>query len=568
MAERQLSPQQLADLIQFLGEVLLFQELRPGDLEALLTSARWEVYQPGTALYHQSEADNNLYVIVGGEVALTHIDPQGAPNDVGLRGRGDWLGEASVLLGEPHDVTAMAATEVTTLLFSRRDFEELYAAVPGFKGRLTPRDENARKLNAPHFGWQAPDESVVVFTREHSWGLIRVLLLPIGVAMAAIFVSIALAQSSPALGAGFGIVAALVLLGVFAYLFVDWRNDFYVVTNKRIVHVDAIPIIRKKREEAPLTAVSEIQFARNSVLAHLLDFGDLRVDTFSGTVSMKDIPHPNVVKDLIQREIERVRARARASERNAIRDELRKRIIKQEVTPDAVDMTPKPPARPSSQFILSGIIRYFFPPLREEQGDAIIWRKHWIKLWEVSWLPFLGMIVVVWAFINWWFRWFPIGDLLKDNNAWWIFPVLFSVTTAWWLWQFEDWRNDQYILTSTRIIDIERVPFLLSEKRRETTLSKIQTTEIKVPTPLARTLGYGILIVRVPGAVFEFNYIKDPTAAQADINRRLAEFTKRQAENEARGRRNELSDWFAAYDQLQQQLKRAVVGGDGSDGSA
>ena len=80
--------------------------------------------------------------------------------------------------------------------------------------------------------------------------------------------------------------------------------------------------------------MTEIQFARNSIVAQLLDFGDLRVETFSGMVAMKDIPHPNEVKDLIQREIERVKARARASERNAIRDELTKRIITQEVPRD------------------------------------------------------------------------------------------------------------------------------------------------------------------------------------------------------------------------------------------
>ena len=139
------------------------------------------------------------------------------------------------------------------------------------------------------------------------------------------------------------------------------------------------------------------------------------------------------------------------------------------------------------------------------------------------------------------------------------------------MWLFEDWRNDLYILTGTRIIDIERVPFLLSENRRETTLSRIQTTEIKIPTPLARFLKFGDLIIRVPGATFEFKSISDPAGAQTDINKRLAEFQKRVAENEARGRRNELSDWFAAYDQIRQppapRAAQPAAGGNVNDGS-
>jgi hypothetical protein len=546
MADKNLSDVEVKARVEFLHQIPLFKNLRPPELEALIGVASLDGYPAGTNLYRQSEADNSLYVIYTGTVGLTHIDPQGAPNDVGTRSPGDWLGESSALLGEPHDVTVRALTNTTALVFTRDDFETLKATHPGLHGRLTPTDENARKINAPKFGWQASDESVVVFTREHPWSLVRVAILPLGLGLAALLLAALAGLLETLLGTILLGLAALLLAGSMAYLVADWQNDYYVVTNKRIVHIDELPIIRKRREEAPLGAVTEIQFARNSLLAQIMDFGDLRVETFSGMVSMKDVPHPNDVKDLIQREIERVKARARASERQAIRDELTKRIEVQEA-PKAAPVVP-PPAASKVRAVLPGIIRYFFPKLREVQNDAIIWRKHWIKLWAAAWPPFLGLIGTVWAIINWWNSWFPFGQL--PDEAWLIWSIPLSVFFVWWLWQFEDWRNDLYILTGTRIIDIERVPFFLSEKRRETTLSRIQTTEFKIPTPLARFLQFGDLTIRVPGSTFEFKSIHDPAGAQTDINKRLSEFQKRQAENEARGRRNELSDWFAAYDQL------------------
>ena len=533
-------------LIEFLREVPLFKNLRPADLEALLDLADRDEYPAGADLYRQSEADSSLYVIYTGTVGLTHIDPQGAPNDVGTRSVGDWLGESSALLGEPHDVTARAVTNTTALVFTRDDFKTLREADPGLPGRLTPKDENARKINAPKFGWQAPDENVVVFTREHPWSLVRTSILPGSLTVGAVLLAGLAGQLASLLGALLLGLAALVLLGAMAYLIADWRNDYYVVTNKRIVHIDELPIIRKRRTEAPLGAVSEIQFARTGLLAQFLDFGDLRVETFGGTVAMKDIPHPNDVKDLIQREIERVQARARASERNAIRTELTKRINTQ-TAPKAPSAAP-PPAPPPIRAVLPGIFQYFFPKLREEQGDAIIWRKHWTILWAIAWPPFAGLIFTLWAIVNWWFQWFPFGAVSED--LWWVWPIPLIGFFAWWLWLFEDWRNDLYMLTGTRIIDIEKVPFFLSEKRRETTLSKIQTTEVKLPSPLARLLQFGDLTIRVPGSTFEFKSIIDPARAQTDINKRLSEFQKRQAANEARGRRDELSNWFAAYDQL------------------
>jgi hypothetical protein len=568
MADVHLSPAQLESLAEFLRGITLFVSLRTADLDALIRLASQEEYPAGSILYRQSDADSSLYVIYAGTVGLTHIDPQGAPNDVGTRGPGDWLGESSALLGEPHDVTAIALTPVTALVFTRDDFKTLFVADAGFQGRLSPKDENARKINAPQYGWQAADENVIVFTREHPWSLARVIILPVGLAVGAVVLALLVGQTIAALGWLLLAAAGLLLLGASIYLIADWRNDYYVVTNKRVVHIDELPVIRKRREEAPLSAVSEIQFARNSILSHLLDFGDLRVETFSGMVAMKDIPHPNEVKNLIQREIERVKARARASERNAIRDELTKRINTQEVPRE--QPAASSPTTSAVRSVLPGLVRYFFPKLRDEQAGSIIWRKHWVLLWKTSWLPFAGLLFTLWAVLNWWNRWFPFGGL--PDGAWWIWPIPVMIFFVWWLWLFEDWRNDLYILTATRLIDIERVPFLLSEKRRETTLSKIQTTEFKIPTPTARLLKYGDLTIRVPGSAFEFKSIPDPAGAQTDINKRLAEFNKRQAENEARGRRNELSDWFAAYDQLRQPPRPAsptpqTAGGTAPDGT-
>ncbi len=553
MDEPRLTPEQIDALAEFLRQIPLFEKLEPEELRAFASIANFEDYQSGEELYRQSDADNTLYLIYSGEIALAHIDPQGAPNEVGTRVRGDVLGESSLLLGEPHDVTAKAVGQASAFVFERNAFKELCAHLPGLQGRLRPKEENYRKIHAPHYGWQGDDEAVVLFTREHSWALIRVLILPIGVSIAAVLLVIALAPSVPVLAIGISVVATLILAGVIGYLVIDWRNDFYVVTNKRLVHVDEIALIRKKRQEAPLSAVTEIQFARNSVIAHMLDFGDLRVETFSGAVGMKDIPHPNDVKNSIQREIERVKARARASERNAIRDELTKRIIAREPaveTTPAVKVTALP--RPSPFAIAKGIFRYFFPLLREEQGDAIIWRKHWVVLWQTAKWPSVLLLITFWALINWWNRWPPFGTDLSDD-VWWIWPLLLLSFGAWWLWVFEDWRNDQYIITANRIIDIEKTPFFLNERRRESTLSRIQTTEIKVPSPMARALRYGDLIIRVPGAEIKFLFIQDPAGVQSEVNKRLAEFNRRQAENEARGRRTELSDWFAAYEQLRQQ---------------
>jgi hypothetical protein len=82
--------------------------------------------------------------------------------------------------------------------------------------------------------------------------------------------------------------------------------------------------------------------------------------------------------------------------------------------------------------------------------------------------------------------------------------------------------------------------------------------EVKILSPWARLFRYGNVIIRVPGAVYEFNDVHHPAAVQNEISKRVEAFKRRQAENEARGRRTELSDWFAMYDQMQTGYRAPV----------
>jgi hypothetical protein len=143
--------------------------------------------------------------------------------------------------------------------------------------------------------------------------------------------------------------------------------------------------------------------------------------------------------------------------------------------------------------------------------------------------------------------------------------VLLLAFGGWALWLFEDWRNDLYIVTPTRVIDLQRVPFLLQETRKESGLDKVQTMEVKILTPWARLFGYGNVIVRVPGAVYEFNDVQHPARVQDEISKRVDQFKRRQAETEARGRQTELSDWFAMYDQIRTGYRAPVVDSDSSE---
>jgi hypothetical protein len=477
-------------------------------------------------------------------------------------------------LAEPHDVTALALTDVVTIVFTRETFMPLREEQPRLWGHLTPSPIVSERLDAPTFGWQAQDEAVVLFTREHWWGLIRRMFFPLLGLLGVLALVMIIQQSLPQLLGLAVLIGFLILVGIVTYMVIDWRNDYWVVTNKRIVHVDEIVFIRKRRDETPLPAITQVQFERHGMAAMIFDFGDLEVETFTGTMGMRDIPNPMHLKQEIQDEVEKVRSRERAAGRKGIRDDLEKRIIAKE---SVVEVTPleaeeEQPKRPP---ITIGVIEYFFPKLVWNQGNVIIWRKHWIVLWRRIIWSTLALVFAVLAFFNWYSGASPLGTAL-DDSVWWLWPLILGGLGAWWWWLFEDWRNDEYILTGNRVIEITRTPFSLSEKRRESPLSDFQSTELKVVGPWQKLFRYGTLIIKLPGAQVDFKDIVDPAGAQTEINKRLSEFNAKNAEKEEQTRRNELTDWFAAYDEIRQRDRvkdtftpppPQTLGGESSNGS-
>jgi hypothetical protein len=121
----------------------------------------------------------------------------------------------------------------------------------------------------------------------------------------------------------------------------------------------------------------------------------------------------------------------------------------------------------------------------------------------------------------------------------------------WWLWIFDDWQNDIYQVTATRIIDVERQPLFLREERREASLSMIQNVNLEISGILGKLLNYGSVTIETAGAgAFTFDYVKDPRAVQSEIFRRVEAFQGRQRQQETERHRAELLDWFSVYDQV------------------
>jgi len=544
-----------------LKKIDLFADLRRNDLKAVAGLVKRAEYQPGEVICRQGEIGHSIYIVESGDLRVLHIDAMGLERVVDRLGPGAYFGETSLLLGEPRDATVQAIQDSTLLRLHRDDFEPLLDKRPSVLRNLALRSDVAQKYRVRRlrFKWQDPDETIVVSQHRHNAIWARSIAAP-----ALVLLAVALgfgywwAQPDRML-TSYQILSlaydlSLIPLSLILYLTVDHLDDIYIVTNKRVVRREQTPFGRESRVEAPLRTIQNIQESRVGLLSRVYDFGDLLIETAGekGHIAFSDVPNPSDIREIVFEQRERLAAEVKFEERAAIRKDMRRYFEVQldgEKPGEAPEARAEEPSRPKALRWLGAPFRvmgYFLPALRSEQGDTITWRKHWVALLRPIAPPTLLMAAVTVV---------AILLLIYAGVIW--APVLIgygatiAVLFPWWLWRFDDWQNDIYQVTSTRIIDVERLPLFQREERREASLGMIQNISLEIPGFFGKVLNYGSVTIETAGAgAFTFDLVKDPNSVQTEIFRRVEAFQRRRDQQAAQRRRSELLDWFAVYDQM------------------
>jgi CRP-like cAMP-binding protein len=124
-----------------LGQLALFADLTPSQLQAIAHSHEEDVFAPGERVLRRGLSGGNFYVILEGEAAVE------IAGEERLRlGRGDFFGEISALTGEPPTADVVAATLLRCLVIPAAQLERLLLDRPELMLRLLRME--ARRLRA------------------------------------------------------------------------------------------------------------------------------------------------------------------------------------------------------------------------------------------------------------------------------------------------------------------------------------------------------------------------------------------------------------------------------------
>jgi hypothetical protein len=535
-----------------LGTCFLFEKLPEDELEYLASLAELQRYPQGTVVIRQGDPGDAFYVVLSGNLEVFRTDRRGMERTINYHVAGHYFGEGALFTGRPRAATVRAMDDVELAVFDRQAFDQLCARHPNIRTYL-----HRTRVDFPG---RQPDEVADVHTRRHAYAAIERFFLPMLVLVLWIGITFGLqlllrSSFRVALPLAWGVFSVLWLLWA-VLLYIDWINDTFIVSTKRVIHIERVLLLRDERHEAPIDQVLSVTMETPSLMARLLGFGNLIIRTASlgDPIVFDHLAEAGRVQQVILELRDRARAYRVAAEKGQRRRILQEQLGLQE--DETEPPTPKPsPLPPKPKGVLHRLLDYFIPRVVLVKPGEVTWRKHWYVLITKVVVPILALLLAIGLIVASFFtlpptRWTGNSLIFTYLRALSVFLLL--PPFGWLLWRYEDWRNDIYTVTATTIIDRESAPFGLREQKRVGSLEDIESVYSHVPNFLAKVINLGDVIIDTAGTTraYTFESVHDPISVQQEIFSRMHAYRAQKSRRETQSEMERWADWFDEYHRL------------------
>ncbi|RMF42818.1 MAG: hypothetical protein D6755_10990 [Anaerolineae bacterium] len=529
-------PQDRDRILQILRKSHLFVGLDDTALGTIADRFKFTYYKPDELICRKGEEADRFYVVYRGKVEVW-VEERGGRRSLGTLIPGDYFGEEGLIQLSHRRAANVSAVHNPTVVayLDERNFKEIVAEFPDVYANLKMIVRSRQLARAARFDWLGKDESIYLVARKHA----AFLWLRMGATAAFLVLAGLLAWGGRASGLDFlywlGVLALIGAVGLGIWHYVDWGNDYYIVTNQRVIWLEKIVGLYESRQEAPLHVVHSVNI-NTTQIGRLLGYGDVGVHTFTSSITMKEVPDPHRIAALVNEHWKRAQERQKLAQEISMRRTVRETL---NLDPNAASLPPgipwPPQPLPPPQTTLSFWDKINVFKMRYEEGDKITFRKHWLVLMYKTWLPFCLILLNITVMVVGWF------NLIAGA-----FTLLGLM--GWWLYQYVDWRNDIYQVTSEKLYDIDRKP-LGSEQRKEAPLENVLSIKVDRHGLLRVLFNFGNVIVDVSGSKFTFDNIYNPAQAQQDIFWRMDALKRKKQTQQELQEYKRIARWLKIYHQ-------------------
>lgn len=406
--------------------------------------------------------------------------------------------------------------------------------VPAYGHRPAPRQRRV-------FSDQQPGERVYFVRRQH----IVFLLIPLWpVVLAAVALALLQLPHSPnaRLDALFFLLRvgfwAMLVIGLLKWLAVDligWFYNVYILTDRRLVDMQGF--IFQLRKEAPLDRIQQVQIDRNNVFEYLFGFGNVVIVTAGthGDLTFDRVAGPNEMADQIRVAEQAYRRGIHTAAPIEPEHPAIKRVLDQVAQPIAPPAPPGVPHRTFGGFLhRPAMIRFF--------DDEVVMDYIYRHIWVLIRRELIPAAIVVGGLA-------AAVVLFALGSMFWMLGVLGIVGGAiYGGLVYLNYADDVFILTTHRVIDIDRFVFIFFEGRKQADYSRVQDVRVTITSLVGRVLNFGNILVETAGRLpnIEMTDIPNPFSVQDKIAARINAAKEREAIAAANRQRQENRRLIAA----------------------
>jgi hypothetical protein len=538
-------PIDISIITEHLQQMQLFHDLSGEDLSTIGSRLRDYVLPRGEILFSEGDVGENFYLIYRGEVSVWVQEGENI-RELATLETGDYFGEEALLLQRPRSASITATTDTILLFLDKENFDWLLSTYSNVKYNLATTaatHEQARKLK---FQWLNEGEVIYLITRRHPMSIFFDMFKPGLLLLVACFLFlfsfIAPTPSTQLLPIVIGSI--LVLLSIIWGIWesIDWRNDYFIITNQRAVWLEKVILQSASRQEAPLSAIQSVNIL-TSQLGRILNYGNVIIRTYTGQLVMTFVDQPDSMKVLIHELMLRSRKKTQTAEESSMRQAIRigLGLTEGEVDPVRIGVIPHEDEHANHRGS-----RIF--STRSVKDGIITYHKHWYVLFLKTWMPMLFIFGVIFVMIFLIWRDFASSEAVyPPMTSSLLLGFLFLLPpTAVLVYQYLDWKNDIYRLTKDSIVDSEKKP-LGTEVTKSAPLKNVLSLEHQKEGILNILLNFGTVNINVGDATLSFFDVHDPALVQQDIFYRMEAMKRKAEETHSSRERDRMVEWIKAY---------------------
>ncbi|MGV8025179.1 MAG: cyclic nucleotide-binding domain-containing protein [Anaerolineaceae bacterium] len=534
-------------LFKLLKSGIIFHDIPDSFIQWIIERSQVLQFHPDDLIYEKGAAAEKFFFVISGNVSLFVEEGEEQYLVNGCQA-GNYFGFEILSSHSLRLTHAKASSDVLVLAIPLRMIQKIDKQIPFFQTQFTLQLQSLDFLIKKPMDWLQDDEVVHYINREHSLILITRMLKPIILMLALLVITGVLFNANVfTLSMMIWVVSILGVMGIGGAIWnvFDWMNDFFVITNQRVVFLEKIALIYDSRKETPLSAILSIT-RQIQVIGRFYQYGDVVLRTFTGLVKFSNVAHVEAVSAIVEEQWLNHKEKITAEEQEDPEEFLRKHMLG-ENNPEKTTQT-KQAEKIAEDTLSSNYYPDFFSrilKLRMVEKETIIYRTHWFVFIRKTILPFLGFTASVIFSLAPRYGWFGlVAEGTETYQA-----ILIAVGIAmgiWWLYSTVDWRNDYFLITPDQIVDVNRKP-LGMEERRSAPIRNIQTIEYKRQSIFGLLFNFGTVFIRVGDAEFTFDYVPHPSYVQQEIYTRFEHLKENEKRQNSDMSNERLAHWMDAY---------------------